>query len=138
MNVSNTKSKNLVLASPLKQNLNKNRNWLRAPELLMAPLTRGGVEDMHKALGQEHEKNPSPRPSTVLPRTDPLEAKDRNARCQGQVPRTHRESDLQKKVFVPKSKNSALLEPRTGHFRGLADFEAKDFQLHPQGLHLFP
>ena len=39
MKVSNTKSKNLVLASPLKQNLNKVRNWLRAPELIMALLT---------------------------------------------------------------------------------------------------
>ena len=45
MNVSNTKSKNLVLVSPLKQNLNKIRNWLGAPELIMAPLSRGGVED---------------------------------------------------------------------------------------------
>ena len=61
----------------------------------MAPLTRGGAEDMHKARGQGHEKNLRPRPSTALPRTDPLEAKDRNA--QGQVPRTHRGSDLQKK-----------------------------------------
>ena len=39
MNVSNTKSKNLILASPLKQNLNKSRNWLGVPELIMAPLT---------------------------------------------------------------------------------------------------
>ena len=38
MNVSNSKSKNLVLASTLKQNLSKIRNWLRAPELIMAPL----------------------------------------------------------------------------------------------------
>ena len=45
MNVSNTKSKNLVLVSPLKQNLNKIRNWLGAPELIMAPLSKGGVED---------------------------------------------------------------------------------------------
>ena len=102
----------------------------------MAPLTRGGAEDMHKARGKGHEKNLRPRPSTALPRTDPLEAKDRNA--QGQVPRTHRGSDLKKKIFAPKSKNSALLEPRTGHFRELADFEAKDFQLHPRGLHLCP
>ena len=84
MNVSNTKSKNLVLASPLKQNLNKNRNWLGAPGLLMAPLTRGGAEDMHKARGQGHKKNLRPRPSTVLPRTDPLEAKDRNGRGQAE------------------------------------------------------
>ena len=39
MNVSNAKSKNLVLASPLNQNLNKIRNWLEALELIMAPLT---------------------------------------------------------------------------------------------------
>ena len=38
MNVSNTKSKNLVLVSPLKQNLNKIRNWLGAPKLIMVPL----------------------------------------------------------------------------------------------------
>ena len=107
MNVSNTKStksKNLVLASPLNQNLNKNRNWLGVPELLIAPLTRGGVEDMHKARGQGHEKNPRPRPRTTLPRTDPLEAKDRSARGQGQVPGTHRGSDLQKKVLRSKIK----------------------------------
>ena len=39
MNVSNTKSKNLVLSSPLKQNLNKIRNCLGTPELIMASLT---------------------------------------------------------------------------------------------------
>ena len=44
MNVSNTKSKNLVLAYSLKQNLDKIRDWLEAPELIMAPLTKGGVE----------------------------------------------------------------------------------------------
>ena len=119
-----------MLASPLKQILNKNRNWLRAQELLMAPLTRGGVENMHKARGQGHEKNPSPRPSTALSRTDPLEAKDRNARGQGQAPRTHRGSDLQNRSSLQNQK-IVLLEPRTGHFRGLADFEAKHFQLHP-------
>ena len=37
----------------------------------------------HKARGQEHQKNPRPRLRTALPRTDPLEAKDRNARGQG-------------------------------------------------------
>ena len=31
------------------------------------------------------------------------------------------------------SKNRAVLEPRTGHFRGLAGFEAKDFKLCPRG-----
>ena len=39
LNIPNFKSKNLVLASPLKQNLNKIKNWLGAPELVMAPRT---------------------------------------------------------------------------------------------------
>ena len=39
----------------------------------------------HKARcqGQEHKKNLRPRSRTALPRTDLLEAKDRNARGQG-------------------------------------------------------
>ena len=38
----------------------------------------------HKARGQGqgHKKNPRPRPRTAFPRTDTLEAKDRNARGQ--------------------------------------------------------
>ena len=40
----------------------------------------------HKARGQGHKKNPRPR--TAFPRTDSFEAKDRNARGQGQGPRT--------------------------------------------------
>ena len=61
----------------------------------------------HKARGQGqgqsqgHKKNPRPRPRTALPRTDPLEAKDRNARGQGQGPRTQPQvfSERKKKVF---------------------------------------
>ena len=47
------------------------------------------------------QKNPRPRPRTALPRTDPLEAKDRNARGQGHRPR------IQAQVFSKKrsSKN---------------------------------
>ena len=43
----------------------------------------------HKARGQGqgHKKNPRPRPRTAFPRADTLEAKDRNARGQGQGPR---------------------------------------------------
>ena len=121
MNISSTKSKNLLLVSPLKQNLNKIRNWYRAPKLIMAPLSRGGVEDTkHEAKDTKNS-----RPRTALSRTDPLEAKDRKARGQG--PRTQRGSDLQKKkIFAPKSKKRAVLESRIGHFRGLADFKAKD------------
>ena len=57
----------------------------------------------HKARGQGqgqgHKKNPRPRPRTALPRTEPLEAKDRNARGQGQGPRTQAQVFSKKKVF---------------------------------------
>ena len=45
--------------------------------------------------------------------------------------------------FFNQSKNNAVLEPRTGHFRGLAGFEAKakDLKLwpreRPRRLHLW-
>ena len=56
----------------------------------------------HKARGQGqgqgHKKNPRPR--TAFPRTDTLEAKDRNARGQGQGPRT------QQQVFSKKKRSS--------------------------------
>ena len=49
--------------------------------------TRGGVEDTRlEAKAKDTKKNPRPR--TAFPRTDTLEAKDRNARGQGQGPRT--------------------------------------------------
>ena len=138
----------------------------------------------HKARGQGHKKNPRPRPRTAFPRTDTLEAKDRNARGQGQGPRTQAQvlskKKKRKKVFtkifqaistkkrLPKnflsapqnfnSKNSAVLEPRTGQFSrtwGLEakakdlsfEAKAKDFKIcprghprgqgRPQGLHLW-
>ena len=56
----------------------------------------------HKARGQgqRHTKNPTLRPTTALPRADPLEAKDRNARGQGQGPRTQAQVlSKKKKVF---------------------------------------
>ena len=36
-----------------------------------------------RGQGQGYKKNPRPRPRTAFPRTEPLEAKDRNARGQG-------------------------------------------------------
>ena len=44
----------------------------------------------HKARnqGQEHKKNLRPNPRTAFPKTNHLEVKDRNARDQGQGPRT--------------------------------------------------
>ena len=53
----------------------------------------------NEARGQGHKKNPRPRPKTALTRTDPLEAKDRSARGQGQGPRTQRQVFSKKKVF---------------------------------------
>ena len=101
----------------------------------------------HKARGQGHQKNPRPslRPRTAFPRTDTLEAKDRNARGQGQGPRTQaqvlfkkKKKKVLRKIFQAISKkkkkkglhknfssapqnfnipkNSAVLEPRTGQF----------------------
>ena len=55
-------------------------------------IIRGGVEDtrLEAKIRAKNKKNPRlmPRPRTALPRTDTLEAKDRNARGQGQGPRT--------------------------------------------------
>ena len=73
--------------SPVLSNLfNKCQRWSRG----------------HKARGQgqEHKKNPRPRPRTAFPRTEPLEAKDRNARGQGQKPRTQAQVFSKKKVFT--------------------------------------
>ena len=48
-----------------------------------------------RGQGQEHKK--SPRPRTALSRTDPLDAKDKNARGQGQGTRTIAKVYSQKK-----------------------------------------
>ena len=67
-----------------------------------------------EAKAKDTKKNPRPR--TAFPRTDPLEAKDKNARGQGQEPRTQAQvlskknkglhknfsSDLHKKTFSKK------------------------------------
>ena len=92
----------------------------------------------------------NPRPRTAFPRTDTLEAKDRNARGQGQETRTQAQVlSKKKKVFTkifqaistnkrfPKhfssapqnfnnSKNTTVLEPRTGQFSRTGGLEAKD------------
>ena len=106
-----------------------------------------------------HKKNPKPTPRTALPRTDPLKAKDSNARGQGPRTQAHvlskkRSSEKffrrspKKKIFRKKfkaifrkkrfpkkfsgarqtfnnSKNSAVLQPRTGPFSRTWGFEAK-------------
>ena len=62
----------------------KNQRWSR------------GHKARGQGQGQGHKKNPRPRPRTTFPRTEPLEAKDRNVRGQG--PRT------QAQVFSKKKK----------------------------------
>ena len=68
----------------------------------------------HKARGQGqgHTKNPRPRPRTAFPRTDPLEAKDRNARGQG--PRTQPQVFSKKKKKKRSSKKFFRRSPFTG------------------------
>ena len=60
--------------------------------------SRGGIEDTRLEAKAKDTKKPKPRPRTAFTRTDPLEAKDRNARGQGQGPRT------QPQVFSKKEK----------------------------------
>ena len=57
-------------------------------------IDRGGVKDT-RLEAKDTKKNPRPR--TALPRTDPLKAKDRNARDQGQRPRTQAQVFSEKK-----------------------------------------
>ena len=52
----------------------------------------------HKARGQDQVHKKNPRPRAAFPGTDPLEAsKDRNARRQGQGPRTQQQAFSKKK-----------------------------------------
>ena len=66
---------------------------------------RSGVEDTRlEAKAKDTKKNLKPRPRTAFPRTDLLEAKNRNARGQGQGPRTQpqvfsKKKGLQKVFF---------------------------------------
>ena len=71
-----------------------NLSWLK--NTILVPIIRGGVEDTRLAAkdkAKDTKKNPRPR--TALPRTDPLEAKDKNARGQGHK----RKCSPKKKVF---------------------------------------
>ena len=57
----------------------------------------------HKARGQGQGHKKNPRPRTAFPRTDTLEAKDKNAR--GQEPRT-KDTSASKGVRVRPSSNA--------------------------------
>ena len=62
-------------------------------------ISSGGVEDTRlEAKAKDKKKNPRPRPRTAFPKTDTLEAKDRNARGQGQG--HQRKYSPKKKVFT--------------------------------------
>ena len=70
------------------------------------------------------QKNPRPRPRTAHPRTDPLAAKDKNVRGQGQGPRT------QAQAFSKKEKRSSkfffMLSPIIEeHKKGLRKFSER-------------
>ena len=79
--------------------------------------TRGGVEDTRLEAKAKDTKKPkakdtkNPRPRTAFPRTDTLEAKDRNARGQGQGPRTQTQAFSKKrssKFFFRRSQKKSL------------------------------
>ena len=48
------------------------------------PEVESRTQGLRPRLRSRTQKNCRPRPKTAFPRTDPLEAKDRNARCQSQ------------------------------------------------------
>ena len=100
------------------------------------------------------QKNPRPRPRTALPRTDPLKAKDSGAsvlqkkRSSKFFFRQSPEKNVFQKFFFGdvqnfnNSKNTAVLEPKTGQFSRKWAFEAKakdliceakDFKMCPRG-----
>ena len=60
-----------------------------------------------RGQGQGHKKNLRPRPRAALPRTNPLEAEDRNARGQGQGPRTQAQV-FSKKIFFRRSQKKVF------------------------------
>ena len=81
----------------------------------------------HKARGQGqgHKKNPRPRSSTAFPRTDTLEAKDRNA--QGQGPRTQAQVLTKKKKKVFTKIFQAISKKKGLHKNFSSDLHKKTF-----------
>ena len=108
--------------------------------VILTTLFYSEVDSRTQGSRPRTQKNPRPRPRTAFLRTDTLEAKDRNAQGQSQGLRTQEHVLYKKKkVFTKifqaistkkrfpnnfssapqnfnKSKNSAVLEPRTGQF----------------------
>ena len=153
-----TPPKHNALAPGLLHGIKSFVDWI--PEQRDGVITRGGVEDIRledirlEAKAKDTKKSEATR--TAFPRTDTLEAKDRNARGQGQGHKRKCSPKKKKKVITkifqavskkkikkkglhinfsgnlhkkpfPKnfstapqnfnnSKNTAVLEPRTGQF----------------------
>ena len=61
---------------------------------------RGGIQDTRlEAKAKDTKKNPRPRPRTAFPRTDTLEAKDRNVRGQGHKRKCSQKKRSSQKFF---------------------------------------
>ena len=69
-------------------------------------LSRGRVEDTTFEAKAKNSKK-KPRPRTDVARTDPLEAKNRNVRCQGQGLQTQFFSIMVGKFFITFERESA-------------------------------
>ena len=67
----------------------------------------------HKARGQGQGHKKILRPRTAFPRADPLEAKDRNARGQGQGPRTQAQVLSKKKKGLHKNFSGYLQKKKS-------------------------
>ena len=119
--------------------------------------SRGGVEDTRLEAKAKDTKKPRPRPRTAFPRTDTLEAKDRNARGQGAISKKKKKRSSQKffkrspqknvfqKIFQALHKILTIQKIVLSSSRGQANFrgleasleaKAKDFKMCPWGLHL--
>ena len=131
--------------------------YITTARLLYVPEVESRTQGSRPRPRLRTQKNPRPR--TAFPRTDTLDAKDRNARGQGQGPRTQAQVLSKKKKVFPKifqaistkkrspknfssapqnfnnSKNSAVLEPRTGQFsRTSGQGQGLDLRGQGQGL----
>ena len=100
--------------------LGSNLNYKRSCCNNTRVLYRVGVEDTRLEAKAKDTKKIRGQ-GQAFPSTDTLEAKDRNARGQGQGPRTQAQVLSNKKKrssqkFFKRSQNSAVLEPRTGQF----------------------
>ena len=89
----------------------------------------------HKARGQGQEHKKNPRPRTAFPRTDTLEAKDRNARGQGPRTKNTSASALQKKKDLHKKFSGDLQKKRSSQKFFWRSIQKNVFQKIFQALH---